>query len=264
MTSKQSDYAQVYPHGHLDPCDFEVVDVVGNVYNRLVLFNSQMIHAASCYFGNSLETGRLFQLFFFDLELQPTSAKAKSKSLINLAFYTCFYGAKNNPAYKIPELPSTKYDCYYYTNNLELLESLKSTGWIGIYDDKPVTENINESSMYSKYVKVLPDQVEPIKNYDYTCYLDSKLGLVFEEFVEQYIEKHFNSFEDFRDQFNETANAIQGSGWCYLSKNGEIKMIQNHKWKNDIILLIDLWEHAFNAYETRKDYLKKPRILILK
>jgi superoxide dismutase, Fe-Mn family len=73
----------------------------------------------------------------------------------------------------------------------------------------------------------------------------------------EFIEKHYNSFEDFRDQFNDIANTLQGSGWCYLAKNGEIKLIQNHKWKNDIILLIDLWEHSFNAYETRKDYLKK-------
>jgi hypothetical protein len=60
-------YADTYPNGHLDPSAFECVDVVGNVYNRLILFDSRMIHAASAYFGDSKETGRLFQLFFFDL-----------------------------------------------------------------------------------------------------------------------------------------------------------------------------------------------------
>jgi len=58
----------VFKNGYLDSTKFEVVDVVGNIYNRLVLFDSQMIHAASTYFGTSIENGRLFQLFFFDLE----------------------------------------------------------------------------------------------------------------------------------------------------------------------------------------------------
>jgi hypothetical protein len=60
-------YAETFPTGHLDPAPFECVDVVGNVYNRLILFDSRMIHAATSYFGNSKENGRLFQLFFFDV-----------------------------------------------------------------------------------------------------------------------------------------------------------------------------------------------------
>lgn len=60
-------YSETYPTGHLDPAQFECVDTVGNVYNRLILFDSRMIHAATSYFGNSKENGRLFQLFFFDL-----------------------------------------------------------------------------------------------------------------------------------------------------------------------------------------------------
>jgi hypothetical protein len=62
------DYDKVFRTGVLDPSQFDVVDVVGNRYNRLVLFDAQMIHAASSYFGNNLQNGRLFQLFFFDLE----------------------------------------------------------------------------------------------------------------------------------------------------------------------------------------------------
>lgn len=58
----------VFKNGYLDSTEFEVVDVVGNLYNRLVLFDSKMFHAASTYFGTNLENGRLFQLFFFDLK----------------------------------------------------------------------------------------------------------------------------------------------------------------------------------------------------
>jgi hypothetical protein len=57
----------VFKNGYLDSTEFEVVDVVGNVYNRLVLFDAKMFHAASNYFGKTLENGRLFQIFFFDL-----------------------------------------------------------------------------------------------------------------------------------------------------------------------------------------------------
>ena len=41
------------------------VDRVGNVYNRLVLWDGMRLHAASAYFGGSLRTGRLVQVFFF-------------------------------------------------------------------------------------------------------------------------------------------------------------------------------------------------------
>lgn len=68
MKTTNDDFSIVFNKGFLDPTEFEVVDVVGNVYNRLVLFDAQQIHAASNYFGNTLDNGRLFQLFFFDLE----------------------------------------------------------------------------------------------------------------------------------------------------------------------------------------------------
>jgi hypothetical protein len=58
----------VFAKGFLDSSEFDFVDKVGNVYNRLVLFDSRCIHAASEYFGDSLENSRLFQLFFFDLQ----------------------------------------------------------------------------------------------------------------------------------------------------------------------------------------------------
>jgi len=50
-----------------DSTQFELVDVVGNVYNRLVLFNSKMIHAASKYFGDTKYNSRFFHIFFFDI-----------------------------------------------------------------------------------------------------------------------------------------------------------------------------------------------------
>ena len=51
---------------HLDRTPFEPVDVLGNVYNRLVIFDASCIHSASEYFGTVKENCRLWQMFFFD------------------------------------------------------------------------------------------------------------------------------------------------------------------------------------------------------
>ena len=51
---------------HLDGTPFEPVDVLGNVYNRLVIFDASNIHSASEYFGTVMENSRLWQMFFFD------------------------------------------------------------------------------------------------------------------------------------------------------------------------------------------------------
>jgi len=51
---------------HLDGTPFEPVDVLGNVYNRLVIFDAAAIHSASEYFGTVMDNARLWQMFFFD------------------------------------------------------------------------------------------------------------------------------------------------------------------------------------------------------
>jgi len=51
---------------HLDGTPWEPVDVLGNVYNRLVIFDGSCIHSASQYFGSDKNNCRLWQMFFFD------------------------------------------------------------------------------------------------------------------------------------------------------------------------------------------------------
>ena len=51
-----------------DYTKWELVDKIGNVFNRLVLFNSKQYHASLDYFGTNKENGRLFQVFFFSTE----------------------------------------------------------------------------------------------------------------------------------------------------------------------------------------------------
>ena len=52
-----------------DRTPYELVDVCGNIYNRLVIFSGGCIHSASEYFGSSLEDCRLWHMFFFDSEV---------------------------------------------------------------------------------------------------------------------------------------------------------------------------------------------------
>jgi glycosyltransferase involved in cell wall biosynthesis len=52
--------------GFYDETKFDLVDVVGNIYNRIVIFDAKCIHAAQKYFGQTKEDSRLFHLFFFD------------------------------------------------------------------------------------------------------------------------------------------------------------------------------------------------------
>ena len=56
---------------HLDGYDYtkwDMVDYIANKYNRIVLYRGNLYHASLDYFGNNLESGRLFQTFFFDTE----------------------------------------------------------------------------------------------------------------------------------------------------------------------------------------------------
>lgn len=61
-------YNEVFEGGFYDKTKFDLVDTVGNVYNRLVLWDARLIHSASQYFGTDKNNSRLFHLFFFDVE----------------------------------------------------------------------------------------------------------------------------------------------------------------------------------------------------
>lgn len=74
-----------------------------------------------------------------------------------------------------------------------------------------------------------------------------------------FINKHHGSYDDLKDAFEEEAMKIQGSGWVYLAYDGKIKTIKNHEVRDDILLLVDWWEHAFilDYGSDKKKYLKE-------
>jgi len=45
---------------------WEIMDVIGNKYNRCILFDGRCSHKSNVYFGTNKENGRLFQTFFFN------------------------------------------------------------------------------------------------------------------------------------------------------------------------------------------------------
>jgi len=63
--------------------------------------------------------------------------------------------------------------------------------------------------------------------------------------MKTFIDKHFGNYETLKQEIEDTALSIQGSGWVYLAENGTLKTIKNHEVRNDILLLIDFWEHAW-------------------
>ena len=55
-------------HEANDYTKWDKIDIVGNKYNRLILYSGDLFHASLDYFGKDLYDGRLFQTFFFDTE----------------------------------------------------------------------------------------------------------------------------------------------------------------------------------------------------
>jgi len=77
--------------------------------------------------------------------------------------------------------------------------------------------------------------------------------------IKSFIEKNYKTYSAFKQQFEEEALKIQGSGWIYLATDGKIKTIKNHEVRKDILLLVDFWEHAWilDYGSDKKEYLKQ-------
>lgn len=74
-----------------------------------------------------------------------------------------------------------------------------------------------------------------------------------------FINKYFGDYDGLKDQFEVEAMKIQGSGWVYLAYDGKIKTIKNHEVRDDILLIVDWWEHAFvlDYGSDKKKYLNE-------
>lgn len=66
-TKEESDKAPQHID-HIDYTKWELIDRIGNVYNRLIMYRGDLFHVSLDYFGKTLQDGRLFQTFFFNTE----------------------------------------------------------------------------------------------------------------------------------------------------------------------------------------------------
>jgi len=79
------------------------------------------------------------------------------------------------------------------------------------------------------------------------------------------IEKQFGSFEDFKNKFTNGALAVFGSGYLWLvrNRNGKLMLFPASNQESPLsygycpILTIDLWEHAYylKHQNLRRDYI---------
>jgi len=65
---RHKDPENMHDYDGNDYTRWEMVDRVGNVYNRLVIYRGDLFHASLDYFGHTAEEARLFQVFFFNTE----------------------------------------------------------------------------------------------------------------------------------------------------------------------------------------------------
>ena len=52
-----------------DMTKWELTDYISNKFNRLILYDASMFHKSLDYFGKDKYNGRLFQVFFFNTEI---------------------------------------------------------------------------------------------------------------------------------------------------------------------------------------------------
>jgi hypothetical protein len=64
------EYGKFAPPGHdsQDYTKWDMIDRVGNVFNRLIMYRADNYHVSLDYFGKDMHDGRLFQVFFFNTE----------------------------------------------------------------------------------------------------------------------------------------------------------------------------------------------------
>lgn len=83
MTIEESEKTTIFKSGEQNTTEFETVDIIGNIFNRVVIFNTKIFHSISHNFGNNVNDGRLIQIFYFDLE-KPTSEPSTTKISFNM------------------------------------------------------------------------------------------------------------------------------------------------------------------------------------
>lgn len=105
-----------------------------------------------------------------------------------VVFYTYLIGNVDNIKTHIQPLPSKKYKGFYYTNNPKIFNALASSDWTPIWIDKPLTDDLIDNCMYGKRFKLFPDKLPELEDYQYVCFVDSKITKISESWLEGMIQ----------------------------------------------------------------------------
>lgn len=94
-----------------------------------------------------------------------------------MAYYTCFFGRSGSASDKIPPIPSTSNDCFFFTNNKRAADQAEDAGWNVVMSPVNIKGSDRNNAMDSKELKTCPHHFKQLRGYTYTCYFDSKMKI---------------------------------------------------------------------------------------
>lgn len=156
------------------------------------------------------------------------------------------------------------YNAHYkgYTDNLN--KYLKKHNYNYEYDPIYLAKNIDILSMEDRD-EILFNLGGYLNHSLYFYILTDKKKSIPTPFIE-IINKHFVSFDNFKNEFINMSTELKGSGYTFLvlDKNNKLRIINTSNQDTPYyygfipIMTIDVWEHAYylKHYNKRKDYLE--------
>ena len=113
-----------------------------------------------------------------------------AENAVSLCYYSCYFGPSESFSNVIGNVPSKRYDCYYFTNNLSTYDRLENTEWKRVFVPVPVKNDSNLDTLDSKLLKSCPHRVKELQGYDYSVYIDTRSILLSEESILRFIIKN--------------------------------------------------------------------------
>jgi hypothetical protein len=95
--------------------------------------------------------------------------------MIDLAFYTCYFGPDASCSNRVHPPPSREVPCYYFTNNRQTFDRASAAGWTAVWDTHPIETDEIRNCQHTKLLRCCPHLFEPMNTHTHLCYLDSKL-----------------------------------------------------------------------------------------
>lgn len=157
------------------------------------------------------------------------------------------------------------------------LQPFTSKETMEVHYNKHYKGYVNKCNELIKRPKPLVEMAQDIKKYDDKIrfnvggalnhsiwFRTLKKSVTLNGSVKDLIESNFKSYDKFKEQFEEKALSIMGSGWCWLTTKGELHTTPNqdnplmHRSMGDPVLGLDMWEHSFylDYQSDKKKYVK--------